>query len=253
MPQGRKFASAQAQLEKARLDLARTEIRAPFNGRIRDKAVSIGQYVSPGTVLSGFYSTNAVRLRLPLALADLDWLAIPDRNQNTGSIVDFLDDGNHQWQGKITRSEGVLDARTRQLFVTAEIDQPFTGESPLILGQFLNARIQGRSFDNVYVIPTSLLRPGGNVLLADDGLISSRPVEILWQDEKNTIVGGGLTENSLLVTTSLGNEVDGLKVRVSVNGKQVELQKSNRPNTNIDKAGQRKPGQSKNVPGDRAS
>ncbi|MDZ7783715.1 MAG: hypothetical protein U5K56_12530 [Halioglobus sp.] len=58
--------SARADLRAARLDLERTSVAVPFNGRVSQKHVDIGQFVSPGTPIAAVYSTDVVEVRLPL-------------------------------------------------------------------------------------------------------------------------------------------------------------------------------------------
>ena len=63
--------SAKAQLERARTDLERTRIRAPYEGQVLEQNVDVGQFVSPGTVLGRVYATDYVEIRLPLSSRQL--------------------------------------------------------------------------------------------------------------------------------------------------------------------------------------
>ncbi|MFO8048866.1 MAG: efflux RND transporter periplasmic adaptor subunit, partial [Desulfosudaceae bacterium] len=72
-----------ANLEKARLDLARTRITAPFDGRVSDKDVDLGQYVTPGQTLASVYATDAVEIVVPLENDDLQWLDVPGFTTDT--------------------------------------------------------------------------------------------------------------------------------------------------------------------------
>ncbi|MCB1756403.1 MAG: efflux RND transporter periplasmic adaptor subunit [Gammaproteobacteria bacterium] len=212
-------ASAQAQLDKARLDLQRTAIRAPYDGRIRDKQVDIGQYVSPGTQLTGIFSTDSVTLRLPLSQDDLAYLDIPDSSGKQGSSVIFSAGSSikpQQWLGTIARSEGLLDSKTRQLFVRAKIDTSGEQESPITIGQFLTARIQGHTLDNVFSIPSALVRDDNTVVLAREDVLRLQPVRVIWHDERTSVIDSGLQAGDLLVTTPLGEQVNNLQVRVKV-------------------------------------
>jgi RND family efflux transporter MFP subunit len=66
-----KLLAAEADLQEARLNVARTEINVPFLGRVREKNVGIGQYVSAGTKLGRVFSTGIVEVRLPLTDSQL--------------------------------------------------------------------------------------------------------------------------------------------------------------------------------------
>ncbi len=58
--------SAEARLESAKRDLEKTEIKAPYAGRILTKIVDVGQFVSPGNQLAKIYAVDFAEVRLPL-------------------------------------------------------------------------------------------------------------------------------------------------------------------------------------------
>ena len=58
--------AAKADLGQAELELKRTAVTAPFDGRIRQTMVDVGQFVVPGAAVARIYSTEAVEVRLPL-------------------------------------------------------------------------------------------------------------------------------------------------------------------------------------------
>lgn len=208
--------SAQAQLEKARLDLNRTSIKAPFDGRIRNKSVDLGQYVSPGTTLTEIFSTQSAELKLPVAMADLSFIDIPSLTKLQGSDVLFKV-GKHELTGKILRSEGSLDSRTRQLFVTALIKNPFTQGAEVTMGQFLRAKIKGQIIKNVVVIPTSLIDANNQIILAADGKVWRQTVNVVWRDERTSLVDSGLRSGDAIVLTPLGDNITNIKVKLSTN------------------------------------
>ena len=77
------YLAAEADRDQAQLDVERTHIVAPFNGRIRETYVDIGQYVNAGTKIARFYSTDVVEVRLPLTDRQLSLLELPFDYQNT--------------------------------------------------------------------------------------------------------------------------------------------------------------------------
>ena len=58
--------AALASLALARLNLERTEVRLPFDGRVSSTTVHIGEVISVGTPLGEVFSTDTVQVRLPL-------------------------------------------------------------------------------------------------------------------------------------------------------------------------------------------
>ncbi len=63
-----------AQLERAERDLARTELRAPYAGRVREENVDVGQFASRGQVLAKLYAVDYAEVRLPLPDRELAYL-----------------------------------------------------------------------------------------------------------------------------------------------------------------------------------
>ncbi len=181
--------AAKTRMEQAKTQLSRTKIRAPYDGRVLERSVDVGQYVTPGTILGKVFATDYIEIRLPLSLKEYDLLNIPEHYQNEDKpksknlpTVTFYtsksDKKTHQWQGKIVRTSAVLDSNTRQLSVIARIDEPFSrrkkkssslemsAKAPLLkLGQFLQADIKGKQLSNVILIPISAVREQKEVLL----------------------------------------------------------------------------------------
>ena len=209
--------SALAQLEKANLDLNRTTLRAPYTGRIKNKQVGIGQFVSSGSILADIFSNRSFVLRLPLSQADLKWLSVPEEKKSIGSKVIFSYGDNldiYTIEGAITRSEGVLDTQTRQIFLTAEI-QAAASELPLAVGQFLKAQIQGRLFKRTYTVPSNLIDQDNHAIFVIDGKLRKKPVNVVWKNERISIVNKGITEKDWLLTTPVGNQFNRLIVEIS--------------------------------------
>lgn len=187
------LAAAVAERDKARLDLARTAISAPFAGRIRETHVDLGQFVTAGQRVARVYSTERVEVRLPLtdrqvALLDLP-LSYTDDHAELGSLPVRLSAvfGRERWdwQGVITRTDAAIDVESRVLYAVAEIIDPFARDPgserpPLSIGQFVEAHIPGRRIDNVVVMPRGALQPGDRIWVVDaQDRLASVPVEVL--------------------------------------------------------------------------
>lgn len=220
--------SAESALQKAKLDLERTDIVAPFAGRILRKLADIGQVVSSNTPVAEIYATDSVEIRLPLRNRDLGFIELPERYRNTQIerpansrviIRSDLFDGD-SWDAELVRTEGAIDETARQLHVIAQIDDPFgySGDdrAPLKIGQYVTAELTGKTLENVLVIPNTAIYQGSYVYVVDDGLLHRRDIDIAWQNDDEAIVRSGLEHGDQLVTTPLGQVTSG--VRVSTTG-----------------------------------
>jgi RND family efflux transporter MFP subunit len=225
--------SAQAQLERSRFDLERTRIRAPYDGQVLEKSVDVGQFVSQGTVLARVYATDYVEIRLPLSNRQLEFVDLPERfrgetaQRDTAGpeVVVKASIGRQEWRwsGRVVRAEGAIDTRTRQLFVVAQVDDPYArgqdGQPPLRIGQFVEVEIQGRTLPGAFVLPRSALREGAEVLIVDgDSRLQRRAVEVAWTDGEHAVVTGGLESGEVVNVTPLAVAAGGTLVAATIDG-----------------------------------
>ncbi len=224
---------AKVAVERADLDLARTEIRAPFAGRVREKRVDVGQFVGRGVAVARIYSVDFAEVRLPIDDMDLAYLSIDVRPRATPEaeaarpkkIADVVFRAeyageSHEWAGYVVRTEGALDARTRMITLVARVDDPYAIASsdedrvPLPIGLFVDAEIEGREVEDVVAIPPGALRRGREVLVIDaDDRLRVRTVDVLRVERERALIRGGIEAGERVVTSSLEVVTEGMAVR----------------------------------------
>lgn len=203
--------AAEARLTQARLDLERTQIRAPYDGIIREQLVDLGQYLSPGKAVANIFSQGAVEIRLPLT--SLQYRRLDDAPNPPVTVTVEGDVQPISWHGKIVRRAGALDVDSRQLFVIAEV-KPTTHTLPV--GQYVNASIQGKTLHNVVVIPRTALYENSYVWLAnDDNTLRRADVTIAWKTTDSIIVSDGIQAGDKVVTTNLPFASNGTEVNLA--------------------------------------
>lgn len=224
--------SAESSLQKTELNLERTKIVAPFAGRILHKLVDVGQVVSSNTQLAEIYATDIVEIRLPLRNRDLPFIDLPEAyryketNDAAGVYVEIISQlgGDAVWDAELVRTEGAIDETARQLHVIAMIEDPFGRQIddrvPLKIGQYVTARLTGKTLPAALVIPNNTIYQGTYVYVVEDGILRRRNIEIVWQNDSEAIITAGLNPGDALVTTALGQVTSG--IRVSVVGEQSE-------------------------------
>lgn len=214
--------AALAGLEQARLDLQRTSLTLPFEGRVASTRVHIGQFISPGTVLGRVFSTELVEVRLPLNNAQLASLGLPigfTAAPGEGVPVEFsaqVAGQQQQWRGTLVRLDAAVDPDSRMLYAIAEVEDPY-GESvsskgmPLAVGLFVEAKIQGRRLQNAMQIPGSALRAGDKVFVVDSaGLLDVRSVDVAHATPNTAVISAGLVPGERVVTSAIRNPVQGM-------------------------------------------
>ena len=221
------LAAAQAALQQAQRDLEKAQIRAPFAGRVRQKSVDIGQFVNRGTSVGIIYSVDLAEVRLPLPDDQLAYLDLPlsyrgEDQQIRGPRVilrSTFGGKEYSWRGRVVRTEGEIDPRTRMVHAVAQVSNPYgRGEDPdrppLAVGMFVEAEIMGRKVKGVVVLPRAALRGENQVLVVDsEDRLHFRSVEVLQADRREAVVKSGLQEGERVCLTLLDTVVDGMKVQ----------------------------------------
>lgn len=217
------FQAAQARLQDAEARLKRTRITAPYNGRLRNKGVDLGQFVGAGHVIASFYGTDIVEINVPIAGRDItllgDFLA-----SGTGTtharLIAHNAYGEHEWIGSVHRTEGTLDESTRTLNVIVRVQKPYENSDvrpPLLIGTFVTAYLEGRHFDQFYTLPRETLREGDVVWIVREDRLYVQPIEIIQEVEDTLYVLNGITDEDQVVTNMLNAVTDSMRVRAGMN------------------------------------
>ena len=223
-----KLAADSADLQKARLYLERTELKAPFNGRVSEESVDIGQYVSSAKPLASLFSTEAAEIVVPFDDESLFWFHVPGFTPGNGAgspvkILARVAGRELNWTGKVVRAEGKLDERTRMINVVVRVEKPYARKPPLVAGLFVTVEIQGRTLENAAVIPRAALRDNNTVWVVDEtGLLVFRRVDVARLGTNQAILRSGLKDGEMVVTSGLKVVTDGMKVRLMPPNKKGE-------------------------------
>jgi len=216
--------SAEAELERAKRDLARTEIRAPFAGLVKSRTVNLGQFISRGASVGMIYGTDIAEVRLPITDNDAAFVQLPDftADEVKPEVVLTAVVGGElmQWPAKLVRTEGVLDERSRVIYAVAQVDDPYQrkdgSKAPLRFGRFVQAEILGDATTDVVVVQRHLLLAQQQILVVDkDNQLQFRPVQLERTDERFAYVRSGFTAGDRLATSAIANPLAGTVVRIA--------------------------------------
>ncbi len=214
---------AQAALERAKIDLERTVIKAPFKGRVRSESVDIGQFLREGANIATIYDTERLEVRLPLADSQLAFL--DPRYTQMGSAGDKpaavtlsaqFAGAPQTWNAVLTRTEGDISTRSRFLHVIAEVrDTKNDNEVQLPVGLFVTSVIQGRDVERLVRIPRTALRADNRVMVIDeDNKLRFRDVTVFQLTSGHALISAGLDEGERISISPLQFVVEGMPVQV---------------------------------------
>jgi RND family efflux transporter MFP subunit len=221
---------ARAFRSQARRDLERSRIVAPFAGRVREKRVDVGQFVSRGVGVARIYAVDYAEVRLPIPDREAAFLDLPidyrgEAGESDGPEVLLrarFAGREYTWTGTIVRTEGEMDPRTRMIQTVARIQDPYGRSAqperpPLAVGMFVKAEISGRLLEDIVVLPRSALRGRDQVVVVDaENRLRLRRIEILRKERETVVIAGGLAPGELVCTSPLETVDEGSEVKIVV-------------------------------------
>jgi len=228
-------------IEKSRsLDLERSVVNAPFEGRVLSERVDLGDTVQPGKELARIYSSDA--LEIPVSLTDRDIALIADpwapQSRGRGARAEVrVEYGGavYRWAAHVDRVESAVDSGTRTFNVVVAIDAPDargkpmeTGTQalpssgvagaapPLLVGMYATVEIEGRREGRYAVVPRRALRDGSTLwLVGADDRVSIRPVRLLTEtDNRAVVTADRLPEGARVIVSDLKIVTQDMPVRV---------------------------------------
>ena len=209
--------SAQSAVDRARLDLSRTEITAPFNAQVLEKFVEVGSLAGIGSDVAHVVSTDSFYVRVSIPVNRLPVLEIPG-----GEALVSISGAESPMTGRIISLLGDLDPNGRMARVLVEVRDPLglepqnAGRAKLLLGAYVTVDLVGHEMPDTFLIPRETLRNGDHVWLRrPDKTLEIRPVSVLWKNRDTVVIGQGLAAGEQLITSSLSFAADGMAVIVA--------------------------------------
>jgi RND family efflux transporter MFP subunit len=212
--------SAEANLKRARRDLDRSQITAPYDGVVLMKQADLGQFVTanPGNPLGRIYSTESAEVRLPITESEASLLDQHSRRQRFVTLSQNTNGDERVWKAPLIRIEDNVDPNSRLLYVVARIQSPFAPkpeQAALRRGTFLHASIEGRGLNDAYVLPRYALRGSNTVyVVTDSEALETRKVTIIKSDAKEVIITDGLEPGERVAISPVAYYVNNMPVQV---------------------------------------
>ena len=121
-----------------------------------------------------------------------------------------------QWEGRLARTEGSIDERSRFIYLIAEVTEPLNeAGTHLPLGYLSQADIEGRVAENVVTLPRSALRDTDTVLIIDDdNTLHFRNVKVLRLTDNEVLISDGPAAGERVSISPLQFVVEGMPVTV---------------------------------------
>jgi len=186
-----------ADIEITQATIIKTEIRAPFNGKVGLKNISMGAFVTPATIVATIQQTDILKLDF----------SVPEKyipQVKVGQPVQFTTEGNtKKYTAKIMATESGVTQETRSLSIRAIVQNK---EAGLVPGIFAKVVLNFDPDPNAIVVPTQAIIPqarGKKVIVYQGGLAKFNDVTTGIRDSSMVQITSGLKAGDTIVTTGL--------------------------------------------------
>ena len=204
--------AARARAVTARQQLRRTEVRAPFDGVVSERKVSVGDTAQVGKELVKVWDPRTTRFE---GLVSADRL----HEVRVGQVVNFRVNGYPQAEfvGRIRRIDAAANATTRQVEVLVAFADP--AAAPRVAGLFAEGRIEAGVSSAPMLPEASVVRVADSthVWRVQAGLLSKVSVQLGEREARRGEypVRAGLAAGDVVLRTPGSNLVDGQKVELA--------------------------------------
>lgn len=202
-----------AELELARLQLARTDISLPYPTRVIASRIEVGEYVGPDLAgaspfMGVVYRPKALQVEAPIEPKDLEYL-----NPVIGRSARVRTRGG-AYDAEVVRVSSVIAPRSRLATVFLRFSEEHASDSLPLPGTFAEVAIAGPSYEDVHVLPESVLQEQGSVWVVQEGTLRAFEPRTLGRTDEGSVVEVFDAGEGVVVGTLPGAR-EGLEVAVA--------------------------------------
>lgn len=226
------IARLESLLSQAKRNLERTEIVAPFTGRVSSASLEVGEYVRAGDRLLELDAIDRAEVSVQLPMHQMATLILPSDDQQTGmappeTLINaqvLMDLGGKEqvWPARVSRLSDQVDPKTRTVGVIVTVDGPYENvqagvKPPLVKGMFVKVMLQAKQGRRMAVVPRDAMTDGQLLVLNDENRLEK--LEVLSMVASDGYVGikyldGSVEQSGLQVIVSdLVPAIDGMLLR----------------------------------------
>lgn len=199
----------QADMSIVQTSIARTQLRAPFSGKLGLRNISMGAYITPATTISTLRKVNQLKLEF----------TVPEKygtGMKNGDQVQFgIENNGKTYTAKIIATENNIAEDTRSLRVRALVDKL---DAQLIAGAFVKVKIGLGQNNAALMIPSQAVIPKARnkeVMLYRNGIAKNETVTTGIRDSSMVEITSGLKAGDTVLITGLLTTKPGSKVLLS--------------------------------------
>ena len=227
--------SGESAVTERQLDVARAEIRAPFDCRLSLVNVELYQFAAARTILVEAESID--RAEIPVSLTPKSFLSLLPRDQ--GDSVSMIPDmetirraiditarvmlpmdgeASIEWEGVFSRTGESMDLKTGALTIYITVDKPYENvipgkRPPLISKMYVAVELKGRALKNRFVVPRSAVHDTAIYICTSENRLDIRPVVVEFYMGDVAVLSEGPTAGETLVLADLLPAIQGMLLK----------------------------------------
>lgn len=186
-----------ADIDVIKTEITRTEVRAPFSGRLGLRNISPGAYVTPATVVATINQISELKIDF----------TIPEKYINSihnGDVVHFTVQGSDDvYSAKVYATESSVEVNNRSLVVRARV---FGKTAGLVPGAFAKVNVGFAPDNHAMFVPSQAVVPtikSKQIILYKNGQAVFTDVEIGARDSARVEITQGLKAGDTIITTGM--------------------------------------------------
>jgi multidrug efflux pump subunit AcrA (membrane-fusion protein) len=205
--------NAAAVLDAARVDLERTQIRAPFDAVVQLKNIDEGDFAQAGRTLVELVATDRLFVRASLPVGDLKHFPNLGKTEYPARLMLT---GDAEQSGKLYKLLPGLSEQGHMARLLIAVNNPFSSSvsRPMLLGEVVRVELSGRTAENVSLISRKHLRDGSAVWMIDaENKLRICPAETVQGSADRVLVRFGFSKDWKLITSNIAAPVDGMTLK----------------------------------------
>jgi membrane fusion protein (multidrug efflux system) len=204
------YASTKAQIQLIKAQISKTEVKAPFAGKIGLRSISIGTYITPTVLVASLVNIGKLKITF----------SIPEKyatQVKNNTILSFTVAGSTDiYTAKIYAIEPTIEIATRTLRLRAIAENK---DGKLLPGTFANVELPLDVIKDAILVPSQAVIPiqnGKKIFISDMGKAKEIMVETATRTDASILVLSGLKAGDTVITTGVMSLKNDIPVKITV-------------------------------------
>ena len=205
---------ANSRIIKAKRDLERTTIKAPYDGIIADVPLSQGTTVTIGMTLATIVNNETLWIFAEVDANLLEYISFSsdDSNGSMAKIKPLTSTSDNYFEAYAMSLLPKSQSGSKRPVVLFEVHIPQNKRQTIFDGDLVSIAIQGNPIHESFLLPWNLLKNDRFVWIYEDQKLKIKEIEILFKHKDHVIIKG-ISKDTEIITSNLSNPQEGQKLK----------------------------------------